>query len=315
MVEFEPANELETRMLAALDAEDQDGYLRLLADAELLLPRPGTEAPTWATVAVDGATFVAAYTSPAAMAISTAGQFVRYRAVGLPDLVAGWPDPSWSLAIDPGLPLAAHLPASLLRQIVAGEFGAPAVPAEPVPAVAEPARAPAPGQVPGPRPVPPAPEYDDDSTQILPRVDDEDDEPVPTVMQKLIPPDQVGFYLDKGYDWVAGYVHRWQDAASLTTAADLLAGLGQGMAGPGAAARRDGGDAYLLRWTAYRAELYRSAAGTGTAVVPEYWVNSIRLPHQAEIWRVTGAGEHHFVAVYDADEQRWLVNRALVGDR
>jgi type III secretion system (T3SS) SseB-like protein len=304
VVEFEPANELETRMLAALDAEDQDGYLRLLADAELLLPRPGTEAPTWATVAADGVTFVAAYTSPAAMAISTAGQFARYRSIALPDLVAAWPDQSWSLAIDPGLPLAAHLPASLLRQIVAGEFGAPSVPAEPVAAVAEPVRSP----VPGPRPAPPTPAYDD-ATQILPRIGDEDDEPVPTVMQKLIPPDQVGFYLDKGYDWVAGYVHRWQDAEGLTTAPDLLAALGLG-----AAARRDGGDAYLLRWTAYRAELYRSADGE-TAAVPEYWVNSIRLPHQAEIWRVTGAGEHHFVAVYDADEQRWLVNRALVGDR
>lgn len=308
MAEFEPANALETRMLAALDAGDQDGYLRLLASAELLLPRATDDVYTWATVAVDGATYVAAYTSPDAMTISTGGQFDRYRAIGLPELVAAWPNPSWALAVDPGLPLAAHLPASLLRQIVGGEFGAPSVPAEPV-AAAESSGTGEWRPASGPRPMPGEPSGADAGAPAAPRISGEDDDLVPTVMQKLIPPDQVGFYLDKSYDWVAGYVHRWRDAEALTTAPDIRAGLG--------ATRGDARDAYLLRWTAYRAELYRSAVAGATAgaAVPEYWVNSIRLPHQAEIWRVTDTGEQHFVAVYDADEQRWLVNRALVGDR
>lgn len=351
MIELEPANELERRMLAALDAGDQDGYLHLLADAELVMPDAGGSG--WATVVVDGRTFIAAYTSDAAMAISTDGQFRYGRRVTLRELVASWPDPAWSLVIDPGLPLAAHLPATLLRQIDGGEFV-------------------------------PSREVSDAVTQVLPRIDDSfeasfraagldvptpgafesgfgagydgrvesglgrvleracevDEDLVPTVMQKVIPPDQVAFYLDKGYDWVAGYVHRWQDAAPLTTAADLIANLG--LSYPGSPFSVTDPSVYLLRWTAYRAELYRTPLGatdaatmadipggwvvehppfSGTGHVSgsrlsicEYKIDSIRLPHQAEMWRVTDTGEHHFVAVYDADEQRWLVNRDLVGE-
>lgn len=348
MAEFEPVNELETRMLAALSGDDQTSYLRLLADAELILPAgDGVAAPAWATMEHDGQTYLAAYTSRAALAVSTTGQFSRSRSVGFRDLVAGWPDPTWSLVIDAGLPLAAHVPPSLIRQIAGGEFGDAAETPDTttttlLPRITEddldadldrlPSRDGAFGgagfddSVPG------------DAGRDAADAERDGQAAVPTLMQKVIPPDQVPFYLDKGYDWVAGYVHRWQDVAGLVTVGDIVANLG--LAYPGSPFSTADESVYLLRWTAYRAELYRQALGgsneaamaeipggwivehppfTGAGqvtqsrlVIAEYKIDSIRLPHQAEMWRVAADGAHHFVAVYDADEQRWLVDRTLV---
>ncbi|GAA4213951.1 SseB family protein [Actinocatenispora rupis] len=380
MAEFEPVNELEFRMRAALATGDQETYLRLLAAADLVLPVGGTVVDAWPTVVSEGQTFVAAYTSPAAMAVSTTGQFEGGRAVAFRDLVAAWPDPAWSLVVDPGLPLAAHLPASLIRQMAGGEFGVqdtvPLPPADPDPPAADPVGAspaaattgaetddhddladelddgPA-GDLDGERagrPVSPAaevpeepprdwpPRYAADEPAAPVEAEEPDTDPVPTVMQKVIPPDQVGFYLDKGYDWVAGYVHRWQDAAELETVPDIVRNLGLAYAGSPFSVTDDA--VHVLRWTAYRSELYRVPIGgtdesavdetpggwvvehppfSGTGEVPgsrlripEYKIDSIRLPHQAEMWRIGADGSHRFMAVYDADEQRWLVNRELV---
>ncbi|MGA8114599.1 MAG: SseB family protein [Actinocatenispora sp.] len=324
MSEFAPVNDLETRMAAALAVDDQESYLRLLATAELVLPADGAGGGTvWPTVVSDGQTFVAVYTSPTAMEVSTTGQFRSSRTVGFRELVADWPDPSWSLVVDPGLKLAANLSASLIRQMAGGEFTAVS---------AEPARV---GDGHGYLPERPRA----DPAPALEPVDI-DSEAVPTVMQKVIPPSHVSFYLDQGYDWVAGYVHRWQDTAELETVPDMVANLGLGY--PGSPFTRDDTALYVLRWTAYRAELYRSPLGdtdetrlaevpggwvvehppfTGDGQVPysrldipEYKIDSMRLPHQAEMWRISAGGGHRFVAVYDADEQRWLVNQNLAGE-
>lgn len=311
VVEYEPVSELERRMLAALGAGDQAGYLRLLATAELTLPVVAA-GRGWATVTAQGRTFVAAYTSHEAMCAADAdGALERGRTLTLAELAAAWPDPTWSLVVDAGLDLAAHLPASLVRQIAAGEFGDRDGEPAPVP-VADPPDA---------------------------RGDDEGD--VPTVMQKVVPPRQVSYYLDMGYDWVAGYVHRWRDVADLVTVSDIVTTLG--LEYPGSPFSGYDRSVYLLRWTAYRSELYHAVPAavdapddavpgddgggpgverpprTGPAVayrlaVTEYRIDSIRLPHQAEMWRVGADGGHHFVAVYDADEQRWLVNRDLLED-
>jgi hypothetical protein len=336
MAEFEPVNGLEAGMSAALAAGDQERYLRLLADAELILPVSAqvsvpSGVPAWATVVKDGQTFVAAYTSHAAMVASTTGQFELGRTMTFRQLVAEWPDPTWALVVDAGLPLAANLPASLIRQIAGGEFGAPAAPdtrAEMTdPGATQP-------QVAAVRAAPAA--------RPQPTISEEhQDDVVPTVMQKVIPPGQVCFYLDKGYDWVAGYVHRWQEAAELETVSDIVSNLG--LVYPGSPFLATDDSVYVLRWTAYLSELYRVPLGgtdeaalravpdgwvierppfTGNGHVPhsrlpirEYKIDSIRLPHRAEMWRIGADGGHHFVAIYDADEQRWLVNEELVGVR
>ncbi|BCJ30731.1 SseB family protein [Actinocatenispora sera] len=326
MAEFEPVNDLERQMREALAAGDQEQYLRLLSGAELVLPVGDDDRTVWPTMVADERTFVAAYTSPAAMAVSTVGQYEQGRPVRFRDLVDQWPDPGWSLVVDPGLVLAAHLPASLIRQIAGGEFGV----TEPEPPADEPAHDPwAPAAA---RDWPPNAE---------PAEDEHDETTVPTVMQKAVPPNQVRFYLDKGYDWVAGYVHRWQDTAELETVPDIVRNLGLGYPGSPFAVTDE--SLFLLRWTAYRAELYRPPlgatdderlaevpggwvvehppfAGDGQVAgsrltIPEYKIHSMRLPHQAEMWRIDAAGEHTFVAVYDADERRWLVNRELVGEQ
>ncbi len=89
----------------------------------------------------------------------------------------------------------------------------------------------------------------------------------------------------------------------------------------------------MLRWRAYRANLYRipyggqhEAAmramegwvierppfrGNGFApsetndVIAEFKVDSARLPHNAQIWRLHGDGEEELIAVLDADGPRW----------
>jgi hypothetical protein len=307
---FEPANPVEAKMAEALARGDEEAFLRLLVGAELVLPVsvvPGSS--RWGTVTIDGEVYLVAYTSWAAMMRSTEGEFDQFQTMTFSELAGHWPDPRWRLVLDPGLPIAAHLPTNLIRQLAGGEFNPVGGAAGEPEGAADPATEPA-----------------------------EADAAGPTVMQKVIPRAQVPFYLDKGYDWVAGYVHRWQDVAELTTVPDLVENLGLGYPGSPFSAYDDA--VFVLRWTAYRAELYRAPLGgtdeesmrsvpggwvvehppfTGTGYVshsrlaiPEYKINSIRLPHQAEMWRIGADGEHHFVAVYDADDQRWLVNRDLV---
>lgn len=335
MAEYEPVNELERRMLAALSVGDQAAYLRLLSEAELTLPVvTAGRGRGWATVTAQGRTFVAAYTSYEAMRAADAdGALLAGRPVSLAELAAQWPDPGWSLVVDAGLDLAAHLPASLVRQIAAGEFGdrdpaddtGPAAGREPVPDAPAPA-----GADPWREGADPwRPGTVETILPAGPRGGADDEADVPTVMQKAVPPEQVPYYLDMGYDWVAGYVHRWRDVADLATVPDIVATLGLGY--PGSPFSAYDRSLYLLRWTAYRSELYHpvplatSEAGPAAEVpsgpalasglaVTEYRVDSIRLPHQAEMWRIGADGAHHFVAVYDADEQRWLVNRDLLED-
>src|SRR5262245_66641516 len=89
----------------------------------------------------------------------------------------------------------------------------------------------------------------------------------------------------------------------------------------------------MLRWTAYRGNLYRIPYGGqheagmramqgwvierppfrgngfapgDTDVVAEFKVDSIRLPHGAEIWRLTKDGTETLVATFDADTTKWL---------
>ena len=53
----------------------------------------------------------------------------------------------------------------------------------------------------------------------------------PSVMQKTVRPEQVDYYLDRGYDRVAGFVHRANEVEHLRTPAELFAALGLGYDG------------------------------------------------------------------------------------
>lgn len=150
-------------------------------------------------------------------------------------------------------------------------------------------------------------------------------------MQKAIAASQLAYYLERGYDRVSGFVHRAGELAHLRTPAELYRALGLGH--PGSPFSPDDDEIYLLRWPAYRPSLYRIpyggpneaamramegwvierspfrgngfAPGESSDVIAEFKVDSARLPHGAELWRVGADGDSRLVAVLDTDELLW----------
>jgi SseB protein N-terminal domain len=86
-----------------------------VAETALLVP-VGDRGAFVTGVGPDGATVVAAYTSPAPLAGA--------KAVTLPfaQLAAEWPDPRWTLAIGPGTPVAAYVAGADLPAVLASVF-------------------------------------------------------------------------------------------------------------------------------------------------------------------------------------------------
>ncbi|NJP31236.1 SseB family protein [Micromonospora thermarum] len=317
--DFEPANEVEEDLLDATGAGSTDTFLSTLLLARVLLPvapdsapgsRPGEPGFVWRTEELDGETFVVVYTSPERLADHTDAtvETVRVRFV---QLIHRWPDESWSFAVNPGSPIGAKLPGEQIIGLAnwAAEVGlgtdSGAEPEAP-PAAAAPADR--------PRYEPPAP----DPTR-------------PVVMQKAVAPSQLAYYLERGYDRVSGFVHRAGELAHLTTPAQLFDALGLGY--PDSPFDRAADEIYVLRWPAYRPSLYRIpyggqnetamramegwvierppfrgngfAPGESSDVVAEFKVDSARLPHGAQLWRIGADGTERVVATLDADALLW----------
>ncbi|MEV4654945.1 SseB family protein [Micromonospora sp. NPDC049301] len=318
-VEFLPANTVEEDLLGAAGAGSTDTFLSTLLLARVLLPaapdsvggsRPGDPGFVWRTEQLDGETYVVVYTSPERLADHAEGAVDTVR-VKFAQLIRRWPDEDWSFAVNPGTPVGAKLPG---EQIVALANWAAEVglgddlevdPEEP-PVVAEPAARPryAPAAV---------------------------DPARPTVMQKAIAPSQLAYYLDRGYDRVSGFVHRAGELAHLTTPVQLYDALG--LSYPGSPFAREAEEIYVLRWPAHRPSLYRIpyggqnepamramegwvierppfrgngfAPGESSDVVAEFKVDSARLPHGAQLWRIGADGTERVVAVLDTDAVLW----------
>lgn len=153
------------------------------------------------------------------------------------------------------------------------------------------------------------------------------------VMQKVLRPEHVHHYLEGGYDLVAGYVHRFQDVRELTTPASVIRCLGLVYEGSPFSAKTE--ELYVIRWPAVKPSLFRRplggidewsmgiipggwviekapfpgsgyAPGEGPAI-PEFKIESQRLPHGAELYRIAADGRETLVAGYDADLRRWTV--------
>ncbi|CCH15477.1 SseB family protein [Micromonospora lupini] len=318
-VQFEPANTVEEDLLGAAGAGSTDTFLSTLLLARVLLPaaadsvrgsRPGDPGFVWRTAQLDGETYVVVYTSPERLADHVEGDVDTVR-VKFAQLIRRWPDEDWSFAVNPGTPVGAKLPGDQIVALAnwAAEVGLgddlevdpqePAVEAEPAartryaPAAVDPAR--------------------------------------PTVMQKAIAPSQLAYYLERGYDRVSGFVHRAGELAHLTTPAELHDALG--LSYPGSPFVRDAEEIYVLRWPAHRPSLYRIpyggqnepamramegwvierppfrgngfAPGESSDVVAEFKVDSARLPHGAQLWRIGGDGTERVVAVLDTDAVVW----------
>ena len=148
------------------------------------------------------------------------------------------------------------------------------------------------------------------------------------MMQKAIAPSQVDYYLDRGYDRVSGFVHRVDRGGPPAHAGrSCYAALGLGY--PGSPFSADADEVYVLRWSAYRPSLYRIpyggqnetamramegwvierapfrgngfAPGESSDVVAEFKVDSARLPHGAQLWRLGADGTEELVAMLDSD--------------
>ncbi|MEU1602382.1 SseB family protein [Micromonospora matsumotoense] len=314
---FLPANEVEENLLEAVGTGSTDGFLSTLLLARVLLPvnpdsvtgsRPGEPGFEWRTGTTDGETFVVVYTSPERLAEHDVPP-VETIEVRFVQLIRRWPDPSWAFAVNPGTPVGAKLPG---EQIVALASWAADVglgdeaDLEPVAAAEAPA----------------------ERTRYAPPVTDPSR---PVVMQKAIAPSQLAYYLERGYDRVSGFVHRAGELAHLTTPAELHDALGLGY--PDSPFARDAEAAYVLRWPAYRPSLYRIpyggqneaamramegwvierapfrgngfAPGESSDVVAEFKVDSARLPHGAQLWRIGAEGTERVIAVLDTDALVW----------
>ncbi|WP_076469323.1 SseB family protein [Micromonospora avicenniae] len=316
-VEFQPANAVEEELLGAAGAGSTDTFLSTLLLARVLLPvaadsapgsRPGEPGFVWRTEELDAETFVVVYTSPERLAERVGGD-VETAQVKFVQLIRRWPNEAWSFAVNPGTPVGAKLPGEQIIALAswAAEVGLgddvdseeSAVPAEP-----------ATGARTTPKPADPS---------------------RPVMMQKAVAPSQVAYYLERGYDRVSGFVHRANELAHLNTPAQLYDALGLNYAE--SPFSRDAEEIYVLRWPAYRPSLYRIpyggqneaamramegwvierppfrgngfAPGESSDVVAEFKVDSARLPHGAQLWRVGSDGNERVVAILDSDALRW----------
>jgi hypothetical protein len=316
-VDFVPANDVEESLLAAAGEGSTDTFLSTLLLARVLLPvaadsaagsRPGTEGFVWRTETIDDEPYLVVFTSPERLA-DHLGEQADTVTVKFVSLISRWPDEAWSFAVNPGTPVGAKLPGA---QIVALANWAAEVGLGADDDVEQPAPAPE-------EEAPPSAEPEQAAR------------PLPTMMQKAIAPSQVDYYLDRGYDRVSGFVHRVEEVAHLATPAKLFTALGLGY--PESPFQPDADEVYVLRWAAYRPSLYRIpyggqnetamramegwvierapfrgngfAPGDTSDVIAEFKVDSARLPHGAELWRIAGNGTQKKIAVLDSDAPGW----------
>ncbi|POM22683.1 hypothetical protein BTM25_48870 [Actinomadura rubteroloni] len=158
------------------------------------------------------------------------------------------------------------------------------------------------------------------------------------VMQKVLRPEHVRHYVEGGYELVAGYVHRLKDVADLRTPTEIVRALGLTYQGTPFSASDD--TIHVLRWPAVKPTLFRTPLGgidewsmeiipggwvienapfpgSGYAPgdgppIPEFKIDSQRLPHEAEIYRIDRSGEATPIARFDADRRQW--RRTAGGD-
>jgi YD repeat-containing protein len=223
-------------------------------------------------------------------------------------LIRGWPDEGLAFAVNPGTPVGATLPGPQIIALAswANDVGLTDDQPEPEP--------------------PPRPEPEPRRRGVAPPPPSG-----PVVMQKTLAAAQAPFYLERGYDRVSGFVHRASEVAHLRTPAELYGALGLGFSG--SQFKPDEAEVYLLRWPAHRGNLYRIPYGgqheagmramqgwmierapfrgngfapsEGRDVVAEFKVDSTRLPHGAQLWRLDRDGAEKLIALFDADGPRW----------
>ena len=126
--DWEPANDTERAMLRAALAGDRREYFRILAGADLYLPQLAGDEPgeqRLITGELFGQTVLPVFTSVEALARQASTAADAYTVTNYPELRNKWPDPSWRLAVNPGLPLDAYVPIEAVEGAAIGEVTVP----------------------------------------------------------------------------------------------------------------------------------------------------------------------------------------------
>ncbi|HEV7896495.1 MAG TPA: SseB family protein [Planosporangium sp.] len=309
-LDFTPANRVEENLLDAAGDGSTDTFLSTLLLAKVLVPGPRDEVlahiDQWHTEEVEGQQYLVVFTSSERLTAHL-GQDTPATWIKFTQLINAWPRDTLSFAVNPGTPIGATLPGSQIVALATWAVGEGLTDEQPEP------------EAPAPTPEPPR-----RTSAPPPSIG-------PVVMQKTIAPAQVPYYLDRGYDRISGFVHRASEVAHLRTPIEFYNALGLNYSD--SKFKPDDSEVYVLRWSAHRGNLYRipyggqnEAAmhamqgwiierspfrGNGFApsesrdVIAEFKVDSVRLPHGAELWRVDREGNEKLVALFDTDEPRW----------
>jgi hypothetical protein len=321
---------------------DPEMVVKVLMDTTVFLPvwsrtppaiqtRPGDPSFPWSAVPVRGRPSVLAFTSFDWMkaAVGTTGFVMPTFA----ELVAGWAEHDWSVSVNPGTPIEVALSGEQIRALAISAAGR--VAEDIPPPVPEPAPEPPRTESEPPPAGLDAPPVRSDAEEARETGDAQAADPPPgpwAIMQKVVPHDQVAWYLEQSYDRVAGFVHRVQDVVDLNTPKLLFESLG--LVREGSPFGSDDIEVHVIRWPAYRSGLYRIPFGgqddetlrawgdSGWVVEPppfggdgfapgsggsirEYKIDSMRLPHGSEMYVIGSDGSERFVARYDADRLAW----------
>ncbi|MEV4172961.1 SseB family protein [Nonomuraea sp. NPDC049709] len=287
-----PAGPFEERLWAAYRDGQRALCLSLLREADLALPitaaaAEGREAPAWATAADAGRTWVLAYTSVEAMRLSTGGAATHCRVGSMAELAAGWPDPRWGLAVNPGLPVAFMLEPGTLARLAVPTMAQDLLlePGSGVPVVQ---KLLAPGDIPG-------------------------------LLAAAEP--RVSGYCHHALD--VSHIATPAVLAAALGRPDLLTGsgslnilrwrpVGLGLYRTPYGGTDEEGRAAVAGWVVEEPPF----VGMGLVpsvdnVIREYKVYGVGLPHGSEIWELTVEGTEHRKAIYHGDLRRWL----LIGTR
>ncbi|MGP4029658.1 SseB family protein [Actinomadura sp. 3N407] len=314
---FEPGNRIDQELHEATLSGDSDAFLRVLLNANVLVPIPD-DAALEVTPVQREFRWDAALRTESSVQVFTS--LVRLREV-LPEsrfvyadfreLIGAWPREDWTMLLNPGTRIGASLRGDQVQALSEWAVRVGLVQARP--------------EVPLPPPRPePAP-------QMPPDLDDRVSSP--SIMQKVVPHGHVAWYLEQGYDRVGGFVHSTGDVAELQTPVQLYEALGLLYEGSSFSSGDEG--VYVIRWPAYCPDLYRIPFGgrdeeeratwgeagwvierppfTGSGFAPgsagsirEYKVDSVRLPYGAEMYYLGRDRSERFVAMYDPDRLAWL---------